>query len=113
MRYSLLSGGVFAAVFLFSHSAFAYCAAPRFFERMPDPPGSYDKPDVPLCLKDRDRECSDRDIDEYERNVQDYIRKLETYVNESIAYANDAGDHAGDAKRYAECEVRDVNAQVR
>jgi hypothetical protein len=113
MRLVILLSGFFAVMLLSMKPVFAYCSAPNFFERVPEAPNSFDRPSIPVCMKDRDRECADRDVDDYERKVEDYIRKLETYVADVNKFSSDVNDHAGNAKRYAECEVRDINSHLR
>lgn len=113
MRKIIFCGSIFAIAIFMTNPAYAYCSEPRLFERVPEAPSSHNRPNVPVCMKDRDRACTDRDVSDYERAVDDYVRKLNDYVRDVVSYGNDVRDHAQEAQKYAECEVRDIQSELR
>jgi hypothetical protein len=95
--------------------AFAFCFEPSFTESPPDPPGTYERPDVPFCLSDYSwsgqHSCDSWELDSYEADVEAYVGKLSRYADEAAGFANSAANFASEAFAYAKCEAKDVVEQ--
>ncbi len=107
--FGLIIGG---AVFLsFASAAHAFCSSPQP-PSAPQPPGSYDRPRVPDCLKDsaldRGGECDRWELQSYDRDREGYIRKLERFVEDSAGFAEKAERYSREAKSYSDCEMREL-----
>jgi hypothetical protein len=87
------------------------CSEPSFYAGPPNAPGTYDKPDVPFCF--RDRSCEEWQVKNYVSEVEDYVGKLKRYAEEAIEFSHNARSFADDALSYAKCEADDVNTQHR
>ena len=112
MRHCIFSL-LFIAMMAMTGQAHAFCSNPSFMDSAPSAPGSYERPDMPVCLKDRDRTCTDYEMNSYEREIQSYIGKLNDYASKAVDFANEARDYAEKAKSYAECEVGDMESDLR
>ena len=106
---SFLSGLIVAPV------AHSYCYEPSFGDTPPDPPSSYERPDVPYCLEEYSwsgrHTCDDWEIDAYFSDVEDYAEELEDYLYEVEAFKMAAERFASEAVDYATCEADEVVSQ--
>ena len=100
---------------LFLACPYAYqvstCSEPNFYATAPNAPGSFNKPDVPFCF--RDRSCDEWQVRNYVSDVEDYVGRLKRYAEEAIDFSHNARSFANDALSYAKCEADDVNTQHR
>lgn len=96
-------------------NAHGFCSSPSFYEAMPDPPSSYERPNVPYCLSGysytREHTCSEWELDSYFDDVDEYIEDLQKYYSDVVDFANSAALHADYALRYAKCEAEEVSTQ--
>ena len=90
----------------------AYCSEPSGRSTIPDPPGSYLRPNVPYCLSgyeySGEHTCEQWELDSFVNDVNDYIEKLNEFADDSIDYADDAREFAEAAIDYARCEADEV-----
>lgn len=106
-RLLIISGIIF--VNLTPNLAWAYCSQPMLMgsQRVPDAPGSYDRPDQPYCMTSGDG-CEQWEIDSYINEVERYIDKLNEFIDESSAHAKKVITYANEASEYAQCEVDEI-----
>lgn len=109
---AIVLAGLLAVV---ATEAGAYCSEPSFRETAPDTPGSYDRPDVPYCLREFSwsgrHTCDSWEIDRYKNEVESYIDDLNSYIREAVEFAEAASRFAQDAEAYARCEADEVLSQ--
>lgn len=95
--------------------AHAYCSEPYLSVTIPDPPGSYDRPDVPFCLSSYkwsgEHDCDSWDLDRYKDEVEEYIEELNDFVEEVDQLAREISLFADEALTYAKCEAEEVATQ--
>lgn len=102
-------------VFMAAGTAHAFCMEPRagFGMNAPQPPPSYERPDVPDCLGRRGYgggvlNCDDYELRDYRDKAKRYEEKLEEYAAAAKSFSEKAARYAGEAADYAACEQKEL-----
>lgn len=107
---------VYTAVICLLHSgaAHAFCMEPRagFGMNAPQPPSSYERPDVPDCLaRGGVLGCDDYELRDYRDKAGRYEEKLEEYAAAAKSFSEKAARYADEAADYAACEQKELKEE--